>query len=79
MRGVVESSEVDDTGCGFVTVAVTLSVAGDVKTTCAARIALPRAADDNPWARSGDRWRPSPSTAMTVSDPTTKEALSARP
>jgi acyl dehydratase len=60
MRGVVESSEVDDTGCGFVTVAVTLSVAGDVKTTCTARIALPRAADDNPWARSGDRWRPSP-------------------
>jgi acyl dehydratase len=60
MRGVVESSEVDDTGCGFVTVAVTLSVAGDVKTTCTARIALPRAADDNPWARAGDRWRPSP-------------------
>ena len=39
LRGVVESTEVDEVGCGFVTVAVTLSVDGDVKTTCAARIA----------------------------------------
>jgi acyl dehydratase len=60
LTGVVESVSVDDVGCGFVTVAVTLSVDGDVKTTCAARVALPRSADDNPWARRGDRWRPSP-------------------
>ena len=60
LRGVVESTEVDEAGCGFVSVAVTLSVDGDVKTTCAARIALPRSADDNPWARgvtSGGRHR----------------------
>jgi acyl dehydratase len=62
LRGVVESTEVDEAGCGFVTVAVTLSVDGDTKTTCAARIALPRSADDNPWLRSGDAWRPSPSS-----------------
>ena len=60
LTGVVESAAVDDVGCGFVTVGVTLSVDGDVKTTCAARIALPRSADDNPWARRGDQWRPSP-------------------
>ncbi len=60
LRGVVESTEVDDTGCGFVTVAVTLSVDGDVKTTCTARIALPMTADDNPWLRRGEKWRPSP-------------------
>jgi acyl dehydratase len=60
LRGVVESAEVDDTGCGFVTVAVNLCVEGDVKTTCTARIALPRSADDNPWLRRGDRWHPSP-------------------
>jgi acyl dehydratase len=60
LAGVVTSTEVDETGCGFVTVDVTLSVAGDAKTTCAARIALPRNADDNPWARRGDEWRPSP-------------------
>jgi acyl dehydratase len=60
LTGVVESTSVDDVGCGFVTVAVTLSVDGEVKTTCAARMALPRNADDNPWARRGDQWRPSP-------------------
>ena len=60
LTGVVESTSVDDVGCGFVTAAVTLSVDGDVKTTCAARVALPRSADDNPWARKGDQWRPSP-------------------
>ncbi len=60
LRGVVESSEIDAVDCGFVTVGVTLSVGGDVKTTCAARLALPRSVDDNPWARRGDRWRPAP-------------------
>jgi acyl dehydratase len=62
LRGVVESTEVDSTGCGFVTVAVTLAVAGDTKTTCLARIALPLDDDDNPWARRGDQWLPSPVT-----------------
>jgi acyl dehydratase len=60
LRGVVESTEVDATGCGFVTVAVTLAVGNDTKTTCLARIALPRSDDDNPWARQGRQWLPSP-------------------
>jgi acyl dehydratase len=60
LRGVVEATEVDEVGCGFADVAVTLSVAGDTKTTCAARIALPRSPGDNPWARSGEQWCPSP-------------------
>ena len=58
LDGVVESTEVDDVGCGFATVGVTLSVEGDAKTTCTARIALPRTPDDNPWARRRDRWKP---------------------
>ncbi|HVB92360.1 MAG TPA: hypothetical protein VND70_09715 [Acidimicrobiales bacterium] len=62
LRGVVESTEVDGTGCGFATVAVNLAVGGHTKTTCTARIALPCAAGDNPWARSGDRWLPSPAS-----------------
>jgi acyl dehydratase len=62
LRGVVGAVEVDDAGCGFVSVDVTLSVDGDVKTTCAARLALPTTPDDNPWARRGDRWRPGPSS-----------------
>src|ERR1700722_16754534 len=59
LTGGVESTEVDEIGCGFASVAVTLSVDGDVKTTCAARIALPQSEDDNPWVRRGDQWRPS--------------------
>ena len=59
--GVVTTVEVDVVGCGFATVDVTLSVDGDVKTTCTARIALPVSEGDNPWARRGDEWRPSPS------------------
>ncbi len=59
-RRGVDSTEVDEVGCGFATVDVTLSVDGDTKTTCTARIALPRSDADNPWARSGDQWRPSP-------------------
>ena len=55
LRGVVESAEVDDTGCGFVTVDVSLSVDGDVKTTCAARVALP---DDSGRQPVGPPWRP---------------------
>ena len=62
LQGLVESTEVDDVGCGFVSVAVTLSVDGDVKTTCTARIAVPRSAEDNPWARRGEQWRPSPAS-----------------
>jgi acyl dehydratase len=62
LRGVVQSAEVDDTGCGFVAVDVTLSVDGDIKTTCAARLALPTTPDDNPWTRRGDRWHPGPSS-----------------
>jgi acyl dehydratase len=63
LDGTVESSEVDAVGCGFVTVGVTLAVEGDTKTTCTARIALPRTADDNPWARRGADWVPSPASS----------------
>jgi acyl dehydratase len=60
LHGVVEKTEVDSTGCGFATVAVTLTVDGDVKTTCTARMALPTSIDDNPWARRDNQWQPSP-------------------
>ncbi len=58
LAATVEAVETDDTGCGWATVAVRLTVAGDVKTGCTARIALPTTGDDNPWARRGDQWRP---------------------
>ncbi|HZU78924.1 MAG TPA: hypothetical protein VE991_03315 [Acidimicrobiales bacterium] len=58
LHGVVDEVAVDDTGCGWAGVDVTLQVAGDVKTTCRARLALPVDDDDNPWRRRGDRWKP---------------------
>jgi hypothetical protein len=57
-RGVVTDTGVDDTGCGWVAIDISVSVDGDAKTTCTARVALPVTDDDNPWERSGDRWQP---------------------
>jgi acyl dehydratase len=59
LSGVVDEVTVDATGCGWVGIDVTLSVDGDVKTTCDARVAVPVATDDNPWTRTGTRWQPS--------------------
>lgn len=54
----VTGADTDDTGCGWVDLDVAVTVDGDVKTTCAARLALPVDAEDNPWARTGDAWTP---------------------
>jgi acyl dehydratase len=56
--GAVEDTEIDESGCGWVVTAVALTVDGDVKTSCSARLALPKTTDDNPWTRRGDRWKP---------------------
>jgi len=56
--GVVKDASVDDRGCGWVELEVRLSVGSDVATEASARVAVPRDADDNPWRRSGDDWRP---------------------
>ncbi len=58
LAGTVERVETDDAGCGWVAVLVRLTVDGDLKTDCTARIALPTTDDDNPWTRRGDQWRP---------------------
>jgi acyl dehydratase len=58
MRGVVEGVEIDDRGCGWVSIAVALTVDGTPATQCSVRVALPTGADDNPWTRRGDDWRP---------------------
>jgi hypothetical protein len=56
--GTVNALEADDTGCGWVGLALDLGVGGDTRTSCAARVAVPTAPDDNPWARRGARWKP---------------------
>jgi acyl dehydratase len=57
-RGTVTDTGTDATGCAWAALDIAVSVDGDAKTTCTARVALPLDADDNPWARSGDRWTP---------------------
>jgi acyl dehydratase len=58
MTGAVTDVDVDDAGCGWASVEVTLAVGDRVCTTCSARIALPTAPDDNPWSRRGPAWKP---------------------
>ena len=58
LSGVVEDVTTDEAGCGWASVLVTLSVDGETKTDCSARIALPIDDNDNPWTRRGDQWIP---------------------
>ena len=57
-RGEVKQVETDAAGCGWATVDVNVSVGDQVMTACTARLALPTGADDNPWRRSGEAWKP---------------------
>jgi len=57
-QGTVTETGVDATGCGWAALDIAVSVDGDPKTTCTARVALPQDATDNPWSRRGDRWTP---------------------
>ena len=54
----VTKVDTDETGCGWVDLDVSLTSAGELATTCTARIALPVTPDDNPWTRREDAWRP---------------------
>ena len=58
LKGVVRKVETDGLGCGWAEVDVNLNVGDATCTTCEARIAVPTADDDNPWARRGTDWRP---------------------
>jgi hypothetical protein len=58
LAGTVEHTETDASGCGWVSLLVTLSVDGEAKTDCSVRLALPVSDSDNPWARRGDAWKP---------------------
>jgi acyl dehydratase len=63
LNATVERVETDETGCGWVELDVRLSVGEALKTACAVRVALPRHAQDNPWKRSGEQWKPRPAAA----------------
>lgn len=57
-EGVVAGVETDEAGCTWADVDVTLRVDEEPATQARARIAIPAADGDNPWARQGDRWAP---------------------
>ena len=56
--GVVEKLETDEAGCSWAKVALSLTVNEKTMTECAARIAVPVSAEDNPWKRRGTAWKP---------------------
>ena len=58
LRGAVEKVETDEAGCGWVQLALRLTVGDKTMTECTARVAVPVSDDDKPWARKGDRWKP---------------------
>lgn len=58
ISGTVQHGWVDEVGCGWVEIEMELAVKDEIKTTCRARMALPRDREDNPWSRRGDRWTP---------------------
>ncbi|MCG3168863.1 MAG: hypothetical protein CALGDGBN_00373 [Pseudomonadales bacterium] len=58
LGGRVTGTSIDAAGCGWVELDLAVSVQGQVKTSCRARVALPVDAADNPWDRHGERWQP---------------------
>jgi acyl dehydratase len=58
LAGTVTDVRTDEAGCGWVGLDVTMHADDRLATTAAVRVAVPTSADDNPWARSGDAWRP---------------------
>ena len=54
----VTAVPVDDSGCGWAELDLVLRGDDRICTTGTARVALPMSADDNPWQRRGEDWRP---------------------
>ena len=54
IEGVVRDVSVDDAGCGWVELDLTIRVGDVTCTESEARVALPTSPDDNPWRRRGD-------------------------
>ncbi len=54
----VDDVSTDDAGCTWAELSVRLRVEDRAVTECAVRMALPKDDDDNPWARTGEDWKP---------------------
>jgi acyl dehydratase len=58
LDATVQDVAVDEAGCGWAELLVSLTVDGELKTDCTVRVALPTTLADNPWRRRGDQWKP---------------------
>lgn len=58
ISATVAAAPMDDAGCGWVELSFVLRGDDRVCTTGTARVALPMSADDNPWQRRGEDWKP---------------------
>ncbi len=58
LNGKVEGKTIDDSGCCWLDMLITVSVEGLVSTACNARVAIPVDENDNPWTRKGEDWQP---------------------
>ncbi len=58
ISATVTATQIDDSGCGWVDLKLLLRAGGRLCTSGTARVALPVAAADNPWRRSGSDWTP---------------------
>jgi acyl dehydratase len=58
LSGRVAAVQTDDSGCAWVQLELAIHAGARLATECSARVALPRAAADNPWLRNGASWRP---------------------
>ena len=56
--GTVTNTELDEAGCTWASLDIEVHADDRLATTCAARVAVPADENDNPWARTGDDWRP---------------------
>ena len=58
IAATVAAAPIDDAGCGWAELDLVLRGDDRVCSTGTARVALPMSADDNPWQRRGEDWRP---------------------
>jgi len=56
--GTVTALATDDAGCCWADIDLAIRVGGEPRTVGKARVAIPATADDNPWQRKGERWKP---------------------
>ncbi len=57
-HGAVAGVGTDERGCGWIDLALKLTVGDKTTTECTARVAVPTGKGDNPWKRKGDDWQP---------------------